>query len=495
MHVIKKYPLLFIVILGFILRVCFILVSDHTYYPDEVYQSLEQSFRLIKGYGIVPWDVIYGIRSYALPLFLVLPLKIAWLFRIEDPAIYRFFPQLLLLLASLTPIVAGYYLVKYCTKKTTPALFAAFCLAIWYELIYFSSRALTEIVAVYSFSFAIIALARSKKKYFFGSLLLTLGCLLRPHFFPIAIISYAAFFKPKDYKQAALGILTSTVFFGLIDWRHIGTFLGGLFRNIQLNFLAGISEQFGTQYWWYYLVYFAMTSAGISLLVFFPPKSRPAKTIWIAFISIVLIHTLIPHKEYRFIFICIPLWICLITVHLNTYLNRKKKTVRSWIGASVAFALLSLAGIFDKLPYQSTAYGQPMLLKDPDISIYEALYHDPTLCSLYDVSRTWVYTPGYYHLNRNVPLYSLDYPPANLEMISHFIVPKTDQQFAGMTRLMETNGYFVNKFGKPVWVNGYTVFKNDRTTCAPDTHYSRFRYFEAVQTVLQSVNAQPVIHE
>src|SRR5580692_7747647 len=42
--------------------------SEHgIFYPDEVYQSLEQGHRLAFGYGIVPWEFREGARSWVFP--------------------------------------------------------------------------------------------------------------------------------------------------------------------------------------------------------------------------------------------------------------------------------------------------------------------------------------------------------------------------------------------------------------------------------------------
>ena len=36
-------------------------------WPDEIYQSLEQSHRLVFGYGIVPWEYRDAVRSWVFP--------------------------------------------------------------------------------------------------------------------------------------------------------------------------------------------------------------------------------------------------------------------------------------------------------------------------------------------------------------------------------------------------------------------------------------------
>src|SRR5262249_19001948 len=43
----------------------FVFPSIHN--PDEVFQTLEQAHRLVFGTGLVPWEFIYGTRSWVLP--------------------------------------------------------------------------------------------------------------------------------------------------------------------------------------------------------------------------------------------------------------------------------------------------------------------------------------------------------------------------------------------------------------------------------------------
>ena len=42
--------LLLILLLGAVLRISFILLYEHIFYPDEIYQFVEQGYRLVYGY-------------------------------------------------------------------------------------------------------------------------------------------------------------------------------------------------------------------------------------------------------------------------------------------------------------------------------------------------------------------------------------------------------------------------------------------------------------
>jgi hypothetical protein len=495
MHWLKKHPLQTIIIVGLLVRIGFICISNHIYYPDELYQSIEQSFRLVHGYGIVPWDVVYGIRSYLLPVLLAIPLFIAQLLHISNPAIYRFFVQLPLIIWSLTLIPANYLVIKKITKNTPAGLFAAFLTAIWYELVYFAPRGLTEFIAVYSFATAVIFFMRSKPKMGWGTFFLVSGCLFRPHYFYIGLILTGLFLRPKHYVAIIIGGLSSLLLFGFVDQWFMGTFFISFVNNLRLNFAAGISERFGVQYWWFYLILLGMASSGLAWIALIPPKKAAARLLWLTYICTIGIHMLFPHKEYRFIFASIPLWTALIAHTCYTIQSKKRFRFVTWKILTVGSICITILGFATKLPYQSFVYDKPIIYRDPDIAIYTKLHQDSSLCGLYDVTRAWVYTPGYFYLNQSIPYYTADYPPPSMEMVSHFIVPKSDQDYPGMTRVFSTDPFILNEYGKSVTYPGYTIYKNNQATCQSDPSYSRFRYFDAVQSVLESVHAQPILHE
>ena len=50
--------------------------SYATHHPDETIQYLEQAHRIVFGYGVVPWEFRYFIRSWLIPLLLVPPMAL-----------------------------------------------------------------------------------------------------------------------------------------------------------------------------------------------------------------------------------------------------------------------------------------------------------------------------------------------------------------------------------------------------------------------------------
>ena len=54
-------------------------------YPDEIFQSVEQAHRLVYGNGLIPWEFVYGTRSWFLPGVIAGLMEFARLFRRHRP--------------------------------------------------------------------------------------------------------------------------------------------------------------------------------------------------------------------------------------------------------------------------------------------------------------------------------------------------------------------------------------------------------------------------
>jgi len=471
------------------------LVSHHAYYPDEIFQSLEQSYRLVHGVGIKPWDVIYGLRSFVLPLLLAIPLKAADLLHISSPEIYRFFPQTLLIMLSLAIPIAGNLLIRQFTTKKHAPQFAAIALATWYELIYMSGRALTESVSLDCFAIAVIFLYQKSSKPILAALFLTLGFFLRPQFFPIALALGFVIMQRKQIQKSIPAAVIGILIFGIVDWIYTGNFLSHLYRNLTLSFSSGISSLFGSQPWYFYLATLTISSSGLWLSTWFIPRQSKARILQYILLAIMVVHSSITHKEYRFIFALIPIWIMVFTVFIHHQFIRlsPKKNALAWQYATIGWSLVSLLGMFHRLPMEYRVYGQPPLFTDPIFAIYNRLSAEPVQCGIFNTSRNWVYTPGYYGTNKQVSLYSTDSPPPNEAAADYYIIPQATSIPSGFVQIMRTNSYQLFSKGKAVTVPGSMVLKRIGP-CKKDAQYSTNRSSPKVDSILQSIHAQPVIH-
>ena len=77
-----------LLIAGFLVRTVFSLVSDNIHVPDELFQYLEQAHRLVFGYGLVPWEFRFGVRSWITPGLISFWLYLLKAIHLDQPPIY-----------------------------------------------------------------------------------------------------------------------------------------------------------------------------------------------------------------------------------------------------------------------------------------------------------------------------------------------------------------------------------------------------------------------
>jgi hypothetical protein len=154
-----------------------------------------------------------------------------------------------------------------------------------------------------------------------------------------------------------------------------------------------------------------------------------AQALWIAVaVAIVASHSLVPHKEYRFVF---PAFACLALVaafgsadlieRLRARFPRRGRAVliaacAAWVAGSAALA----AG-----PRYAFNW-----VTDRDLVNAEfVLYRQPTLCGLLLYSYPWYELGGYAFLHRNVPIYRRfsDVPLAVEERAANFALVRRSE--------------------------------------------------------------------
>ena len=138
-------------------------------------------------------------------------------------------------------------------------------------------------------------------------------------------------------------------------------------------------------------------------------------------VLVLLVHSLQAHKEYRFIFAVIPLWLLVgsgLTARFVARPEADGDRPRRLAGlAAAGFAAVSLAGILNLLPYQDQVYrawsresGVVGFLRnqDPIFSAYRYLARAPGVKGVWQADRNYYNLPGYYYLHRKIPFYDLD---------------------------------------------------------------------------------------
>src|SRR5208337_4600870 len=308
--------LVFILLASLTTKIAVIILLPNLYHADENFQLFEQGHRLAFGYGIKPWEFEDGIRS------LVLPSVLSGIFRFvslvsDSPEVYIGVARGVLAFFSLLAVVAIYYYAL--TISRVHALVASAVLALWYEAVYFSIRPLTECVAatalICSACAGLLAVRSGRHRLlmlsgFFASLAVMLRFHIGPGVFVLAIWICRLDVRHR-WLPFILGGLPPLILFGASDWLAWGAPFSSFIKSFQINVLDGKAKHFGVEpFYWFFTEAWRNWAACVPLFAALIAYKFREKLPWILVgASIVLSHSLIAHKEYRFIY---PALMCFV---------------------------------------------------------------------------------------------------------------------------------------------------------------------------------------
>lgn len=334
---------------GLALRVVAAWLSPGICHPDEHQQYLEQAFRLVHGYGDVFWEQERGMRH---PLFFTLLGGGLWLCErvgVTDPQVQA---GLLRLLVGLLSYGAMAYLAwtVYRQGQWIAGLALAFMLAASVDLAFIQVRTLSETAATVGLA---LALAWWPRRPGLAGVALGLMVTLRLQTAPLALGLWTAGawaeWRGTGGKTTAwltAGLAVTLLAAGLHDFAFYGSFFHSFRANVAAQWLESGASQFGVSPPDRYVVYGAKlllrASVFAGVLFVWGAWRRPDLG-WCTFLF-VLAHTLIPHKETRFLWPLAPLACLMAAVGLED-LYRRGWFRRRWALACLAASLLLASGV------------------------------------------------------------------------------------------------------------------------------------------------------
>jgi hypothetical protein len=385
-------------------------------FPDETFQYLEPAHRLVFGSGVVTWEYLEGIRSWFLPGIVA---GLMWLTSLvsPEPGAYLMVVRLLCVLASLAIPFVGYQLTVRRLGPAAAVLVGLLCAA-WSDVVYYAPTMLTEPLATDAALLAIwygdgvAGQPISRGRALAAGLLFGLAASLRWQYAPIlglaALVQHARQPRTLAWVTAAAALVVVLILGGLdaITW-------GAPFQSVWLNFARnagqGVSAAMGTSPWSLYIAYNAV-AWGLPFGPFIFRGATRIPVLAVVVLATILLHTLIPHKELRFIFLataCIPIGIG-FGAALLLDLDRRARPVRLSM-AIACVAALTIAGITAAVTYS--------FVTPPDAwhryrSMHEAQAEArtvPGVCGLWLRDARMYTTGGYTYFHRNAPIYFEDW--------------------------------------------------------------------------------------
>ena len=458
--------------LAFAARAAVALSGDFILHPDELMQYLEQGHRLAFGNGILYWEFFYGARSWLTPALIAGVLKLFDAVGLGEPVWYVGGVKLAFCAISLL-IPAGMYFFARRHFDETAARVALLAGAFWYELVGFAHKPLTGFTAT-AVLMVLLALCVRPSPHrpgmaWLAGLLAVLAAAIRMQYAPLALALLGLYFlrAGQGATPAPLGpmavsrkgatpgegvtqgqgatpgkgligaraqlVLAAVVCFLAVGVLDAVTWDGGPFHsyltnirfNVALSEVEGSSDSPAYQYLWW----LALAGAGLGALCFVAAlRDLRRYGLLLSLIALVLVlHSAQAHKEYRFIFAIIPLWLLVgagVVARLALPAGPAppaarvaSRPVRVYAVAGAVFAGVSLAGILNVLPWQHRVYEgaytpRGIVIRfirgqDPVFRAYRYLAEAPGVEAVWHVDRHYHSLPGYYYLHRKIPFYDV----------------------------------------------------------------------------------------
>ncbi len=311
-------------------------------HADEIMQYLEQAKRLATGHGIVPWEYRYGARNGLIAQLLAVPF---WLGNQFAPG-------------TLTPMLATRWSFLALTLLALPAawrlgaltsrahaLAALFVAALWYESVLFSTLLLSEVLATGLIALAaplLLDAARGRAALRCAGLLLGLGVIVRLQYAPFAAVLVLASLRGdwRAWREVLSGGIGAALI-GTASDLGMGRWP---FEWVWVNFTYNIGEsraaRFGVtgplEYARLLLLHLGPAAPLILAgAVLAPPRYRPL--VWAVLANLVF-HSLIGHKEYRFVWLSTLLITVLAAISSVNLANR----LAAWRGRRLGAVHLTL---------------------------------------------------------------------------------------------------------------------------------------------------------
>ncbi|MEL6761250.1 MAG: hypothetical protein AAFP04_12725 [Myxococcota bacterium] len=331
-----EHPLLAVWLIGLGLRLACAWFAVGFFARDDYFHVLDIALAWIDDPTFV-WETSdkagAGIRSHLLPRIVEGLLRLGSALGLETPtAKLRFIQATLGVYASL--LVPATWMLTERTSERTQRIATALAAA-HFVFPYVGTRLLIESAAIPPMVFGLAWIRRGQSRstlwpFVVGGFLIGLACWLR---YPIgvvglsaaAVVAFSGYRAPHTSANAANravqvsaiagGAAAAIVLQGLFDQLTVGEFLGPLRRNIEAN--LDPHERLTSSHPLSYLgLWVALTAPPLSVVVipamFKAGRREPITAIpWIAF---VLFHSMIPHKEERFMIPALPLFTTMLAM-------------------------------------------------------------------------------------------------------------------------------------------------------------------------------------
>jgi hypothetical protein len=414
-------------VLAAMLKVSIAFSDDGIYWPDEVYQTLEPAHRAVFGYGFIAWEFIDGARNWALPGAIAALFALGKAVGLSAPSQYIGLTRVAFVAISIGTGWAVWALARVLGAGRWASASVAVVYSLCRVSLYFSHRAMSENACTLPIVIGLWLLVdnASRRRRLLGVGLLGLSVLIRLQsgIFCVAVLVWQLARRRVRHAAESFAVLVAMMLlFGWVDhlaWSGVpGTRFGGWFHSafkyIDFNVVKGGAAAWGTSSRDYYLhtLETALPLLGPLIVIGALLASRDALFVFVSTMSFLIVHSLVPHKELRFVLPILPLFFALAAVGFT------RAPARSFRAACLA--VLGVTGFVSLAGFRALTFGDIGAYAEranasawddygPLNRLLEIAGAQPDLCGI-RVDAPYAWTGGYTYLHREVPFYSAGQP-------------------------------------------------------------------------------------
>ena len=372
------------------------------HHPDELWQYLEPARHVVGKPWVASWEARAGARGWLVPVLFGGPL---WLGQWLAPGTFLavVLPRLVCVGIAMAGVLGAAGLGFRISRPH--GLAVAFVCAIWGETAYFGARTLTEPMATAMILVAACLLhQRSRRSLVVAGLLLGLAGAIRFQYAPAALVLAAWLLKgdARAWTAVVTGGVIGLVASSAADLAVDTTPFAWIVRNVTANLVENRSADYGTSpAWWYAMALWRTWGlAGLPLLALAVIGARRYPELAVAALVNLLVHSLIPHKEARFILLTTTLTVVLAAIG-SVDAARRWPAARQPAVFAIAWAALSLAAT--AWAAQASGWGKYGRLH----AAWRSAAEVPGLCGI-GIFRTLPLVASHALLARDVPIYQYE---------------------------------------------------------------------------------------
>ncbi|MBK6691278.1 MAG: glycosyltransferase family 39 protein [Myxococcales bacterium] len=448
------------------------------FWPDEFFQSLEQAHRFAFGYGIVPWEFAEGARSWLFPGLIGLLWKFLSALGVKSAVTLVVAAKLAMVAAS---VVTAELAMRLALRMAGPraAILAGTWVALFPATVLFGSKCMTETVsaplllagALLSHRSASDRDAVSWRRLATAGALAGVAVFFRYQNGLVVVGLAGVLFAERRFRDAgafAAGAAIAGLAGGMLDYVTWGRPFYSFVQYARFHAETGGASWGALPFGYYWQT--TWRSGGVVMLVVLAGLTLAWRS-WGRYVALVgvyfLVHSAVPHKEYRYLLPPVPLALTVAAAGLSMALpvcaawvtGRWPSLARRPVAAALAVALvvLSVAGFGERAAFMTfgdlghedgLAAGLAFDNDSPwhaaegiNRLLWAAGAADDT-CGVVLKDIPWSSTGGFAYLHRDVPLL-FAFSPRNLRSANVLIARREFQQPKDYREGPESRGFML----------------------------------------------------